>query len=274
MKMKRILIPLLATFVFPISVRSEIDPKIIEMCMKAADFQGCVNAMTGKSFQKDAKSCDELKTGLAIVKERLISGTSLKELDINTNPLSDALAKAKVLSSSDSSCISLISDSQNILEMIRILKNQWSIDVNDGEESAKQGGTVWPSPKIELNIKKFNLLAGGLNPAITGPGKITGLSDRSRNSFDYEMREFKGALLAPCNVYYCGNYIVKSPLSRMFDVLGLKIDAVLEGKEIEWREAPKIEVEVVEEKPVEKKSPKNPKINCKSPVWKNKPQCR
>ena len=88
------------------------------------------------------------------------------------------------------------------------------------------------------------------------------------------MREFQGALLAPCSVYYCGNYIVKSPLSRMFDVLGLKIDAVLEGKEIEWREAPKIEVEVVEEKPVEKKSPNNPKINCKSPVWKNKPQCR
>ena len=100
----------------------------------------------------------------------------------------------------------------------------------------------------KLKSKKFNLLAGGLNPAITGPGKITGLSDRSRNSFDYEMRSFQGALLAPCDVYYCGNYVVKSPLSRMLDVVGLKIEAVINGKEIDWREPPKIIEEVVEKK--------------------------
>ena len=44
------------------------------------------------------------------------------------------------------------------------------------------------------------------------------------------MREFKGAMSAPCGVYHCGNYVVKSPLSRMFDVIGLKIEEAIAGE--------------------------------------------
>ena len=88
------------------------------------------------------------------------------------------------------------------------------------------------------------------------------------------MREFKGALLAPCGVYYCGNYVVKSSLSRMLDVVGLKIEAVINGKEIDWRELPKIIEEVVENKKEKKEVTKNSvKINCDSPVWKKRPSC-
>ena len=270
--MKRLLLPPLAALALPTAVNANVDPKVAEICMNAVDFQGCVNAMTGNSSTTNSESCDDLKEGLAIVKERLISGTSLNKLDINTNPLSDALAKAKVQNTTN--CQKLIDDSQGILEMIRILRSQWSIDINKAEDSVKQGGKVWPSPPIELNILEFNRLAGGTNPAISGPGKITGFSDRSRNGFDYEMREFKGALLAPCGVYYCGNYVVKSPLSRMLDVVGLKIEAVINGKEIDWREPPKIIEEVVEKKKEKKEVTKGSvKINCDSPVWKNKPIC-
>ena len=270
--MKRLLLPLLAALALPTAVNANVDLEVAEICMKAVDFQGCVNAMTGKSSTTNSLSCDDLKEGLAIVQERLISGTSLTKLDINTNPLSDALAKAKVKNTSN--CQKLIDDSQGILEMIRILRSQWSIDINKAEESVRQGAKVWPSPSIELNILKFNRLAGGSNPAISGPGKITGLSDKSRSGFDYEMRSYQGSLFAPCSVYYCGNYVVKSPLSRMFDVVGLKIEAVINGKEIDWREPPEIIEEVIEEKEVKKDAYSGSvKINCDSPVWKNKPRC-
>ena len=53
--------------------------------MKAVDVQGCVNAMTVKSSATNAESCDDLKEGLAIVKERLISGTSLTKLPETNN---------------------------------------------------------------------------------------------------------------------------------------------------------------------------------------------
>ena len=71
-----------------------------------------------------------LNKGLSIVKERIISGTSLMKLDINTNPLSDALAIAKINKNAISSCKGLVSDSQNILEMVRVLRNQWKTEVD------------------------------------------------------------------------------------------------------------------------------------------------
>ena len=45
--MKRIIIPLISAIIFPNMVNANIDPKVTEICMKAVDFQGCVNAMTG-----------------------------------------------------------------------------------------------------------------------------------------------------------------------------------------------------------------------------------
>ena len=275
--MKRLLLPLLAALALPTAVNANVDPKVAEICMKAVDFQGCVNAMTGQSSTLNSETCNDLKEGLAIVKERLISGTSLTKLDINTNPLSDALAKAKV--QNNSNCQKLVDNSQGILEMIRILRNQWDYEISNGSDSVRQNTKTWPSPQIELNVKKFNLIAGGTNPAISGPGRITGFSDTSRSGFDYEMREWRGTLFYPCSIDYCGNYVVKSPMKRMFDVIGLKIDAVIEGREIDWREPPKIIEKVVEEKKKKKKTVRKDastgsvKINCNSPVWRDKPRC-
>ena len=273
--MKRLLLPLLAAIALPTAVNADVDPKVAEICMKAVDFQGCVNAMTGNSYTTNSESCDDLKEGLAIVKERLISGTSLTKLDINTNPLSDALAKSKISNSSKNNCQNLVSDSQTILEMIRILRTQWNYEFDSGIPSAKQGKKVFPSAQVEANIKKFNLYAGGKNLAITGPGEITGFSDRTRRGFDYEIREWRGSLLNPCGVPApCGFYVVKSPVNRMFDVIGMKIDAAIDGKDIDWREPPKIIEKVVEKKKEKKEVTKGSvKINCDSPVWKKKPIC-
>jgi hypothetical protein len=49
---KRFLIPLLAAIAFPYGVNANVDPKVAEMCMKAVDFKGCVETMSGGSFQK------------------------------------------------------------------------------------------------------------------------------------------------------------------------------------------------------------------------------
>ena len=56
--MKRLLIPLLAALALPTAVNANVDPKVAEMCMKAVDFQGCVNAMTG--VNKNVKNKEEL----------------------------------------------------------------------------------------------------------------------------------------------------------------------------------------------------------------------
>ena len=46
--MKRLLLSLLAALALPTSVNANVDPKIAEFCLKAADFAGCVKTMTTK----------------------------------------------------------------------------------------------------------------------------------------------------------------------------------------------------------------------------------
>ena len=41
-------IPLLALIALPTAIQANIDPKVAEICMKATDFQGCVESMSGQ----------------------------------------------------------------------------------------------------------------------------------------------------------------------------------------------------------------------------------
>ena len=46
--MKRITIALFSFITLPTAIQANIDPKVAEMCMKATDFQGCVQSMSGQ----------------------------------------------------------------------------------------------------------------------------------------------------------------------------------------------------------------------------------
>ena len=45
--MKRLLLPLLAALALPTAVNANVDPKVAEICMKASDFRGCIEGMSG-----------------------------------------------------------------------------------------------------------------------------------------------------------------------------------------------------------------------------------
>ena len=47
--MKKIFFPLLAFIALPTAIQANIDPKVAEICMKATDFQGCVESMSGQN---------------------------------------------------------------------------------------------------------------------------------------------------------------------------------------------------------------------------------
>ena len=48
--MKRLLLPLLAALALPTAVNANVAPKVAEMCMKAVDFKGCVETISGGSI--------------------------------------------------------------------------------------------------------------------------------------------------------------------------------------------------------------------------------
>ena len=47
--MKRLLLPLLAALALPTAVNANVDPEVHKLCLPAADYLGCVKAMTTKS---------------------------------------------------------------------------------------------------------------------------------------------------------------------------------------------------------------------------------
>jgi len=47
--MRKLLIPLLAALALPTAVNANVDPQVNEMCLKAADYKGCVELNTKKS---------------------------------------------------------------------------------------------------------------------------------------------------------------------------------------------------------------------------------
>ena len=47
--MKRLLLPLLAAIALPTAVNANVDPEVHKLCIPAADYLGCVKAMTTKS---------------------------------------------------------------------------------------------------------------------------------------------------------------------------------------------------------------------------------
>ena len=48
--MKRLLIPLLAAIALPTAVNANVDPEVHKLCLPAADYLGCIKAMTTKSI--------------------------------------------------------------------------------------------------------------------------------------------------------------------------------------------------------------------------------
>ena len=47
--MKRLLLPLLAALALPTAVNANVDPEVHKLCLPAADYLGCVKAMTTQS---------------------------------------------------------------------------------------------------------------------------------------------------------------------------------------------------------------------------------
>mgnify|MGYP003322037948 CR=1 FL=1 len=112
--------------------------------MKKKCFLAGVGGMLGEAFyfefskdyelyctDKDVNEIESKKDKIITDKAATDSmRTKLNKLDINTNPLSDALAKAKVQNTTN--CQKLVDNSQSILEMIRILRNQWDYELSNG----------------------------------------------------------------------------------------------------------------------------------------------
>ena len=254
--MKRLLLPLLAALTLPTAVNANVDPKVAEICMKAVDFQGCVNAMTGKSTNNNL---DNLRKAIKILPNRL-SNTNLRDFNSNTQQFNDALSSIELddLNSQDEKDFYLMS--LRISNMVEALQSAWSNRINKGTYygSGSYGYTSYDCSLLKSSLVKFNLAAG--DNRVIYNGVIRGLLQIEH------CRPQEGQMI---NVITSDvNEIINNPLeaaSKLFD----PSEALLK---VNTNPQPFRPVKKKKEKPIkEKKKPVN--INCNSPVWKKRPIC-
>ena len=86
--MKYLLLPLLASLAYPTAINANVDPKVAEICMKAVDFKGCVESMSGT---KKNNSSPKSKYDNALVQlASLDTSSAMKSINlfIKDNPMS------------------------------------------------------------------------------------------------------------------------------------------------------------------------------------------
>ena len=244
--MKRLLLPLLAALALPTAVNANVDPKVAEICMKAVDFQGCVNAMSEKSqgFEKKNELIKEIK----ILPSR-ISNTSLRDLSRETRSFRDALA----LSSPEEVGIELYENAKKIEASIDILYETWQrkVDIDSSEYSS------WSESKNLNTGIVLNKIFGGLTIDIRcdRPGFFLVGQDIT-SSIVLLINEIATEIGSTGSSYSISQEEYKIPSTS---------GQFCPGDPRRPKKVRKDNSSTKEKKPV--------KINCDSAVWKDKPRC-
>ncbi len=271
--MKRFLIPLFASLALPTAINASVDPEVAEICMKAADFRGCVEIMSSDSKKSRIKNLTSSEQKLLdeIVKlPNRITRTSLINFQTSVRDFADAVSIAEYENPNSE----LVLNAQKLLLSFDILYNEWQRDIDSGNNKIR-------SYKKNLVAKnKLDSLFGGNTFAIRC-SEVKGLfgwdkdysdpiseqifyvvhtaSKQLANEGSYRFPLMSEEPLIPLQVPIDARY--KSSGTYAGNTLGM-------AQRLCGTESKKVK----KEKP-DKKKKKSVKINCNSPVWKKKPIC-
>ena len=258
--MKRFLLPLLAAISLPTAVKANLDPKITEMCMKAVDFQGCVNAMTGNSLNNNLEN---LRKAIKILPSRL-SNTNLRDFSSNTQQFRDALSSIEIdnLNSQDEKSFYLMS--LRISNMVNSLQNAWSNRINKGTNYSEGYFSSYECDVLRPDVVRFNLAAGDnrviyngvLKRSLFGPYETC--SPQEINMINVIAKDVNEILNKP-----------DEAVKKLFDPNRVYLRVDKNPKPYD----PNPKKEKGSKEGTSNFDKKNVKINCNSPVWKKRSIC-
>ena len=261
MKVKRLLLPLLVSLALPSAVNANVDPEIAKICMKAVDFQGCVKAMGGQTSDPVRTTIISNKQNdLLLEIKKLpsrIENTSLRDYTSRTLSFEDAFA----VSSPEEVGENLYLNAKNISLALDILYETWNrnndvVTYNGAwlpEKNLKAkrnldrifgGNTI----EIKCNKKFFGLLGGGTRRV--GENILNPVAQVIANAA-FQVKTADDKIIFPSQDE--PSYITSSaPFFCPGDP-----NAPVKEKKQKVKDKPKQRI----------------KINCNSPVWKDRPQC-
>ncbi len=271
--MKRFLIPLFAALALPTAINANVDPEVAEICMKAADFKGCVEIMSSDSKKSRIKNLTSSEQKLLdeIVKlPNRITRTSLINFQTSVRDFADAVSIAEYENPNSE----LVLNAQKLLLSFDILYKEWQQDIDSGNNKIR-------SYKKNLVVKnKLDSLFGGNTFAIRC-SEVKGLFGWDKDYSDpISEQVFYVVHTASKQLANEGSYRFPSMSEEPLIPLQIAIDARYKSSGtyagntlgMAQRLCGTESKKVKKEEP-EKKEKKTVKINCNSPVWKKKPIC-
>ena len=258
--MKRLLLPLLAALALPTTVDANIDPKIVELCMKAADFTGCVNTMSGNNIPSKTEIIknkrQELLDEIAKIPSR-IANTSMRDYSGRTMDFTDALA----LSSPEEVGERLYEDAQKLQVTLDLLYATWQRDINT------RSGALYREYGVEgdWDHKKNLLLKNTLD-------KAYGINTIDMRC-NYKVFGVTGLDILEEMVAFT-NLVARSISKNGFVDLGNEEGTALIKQEGKFCPDDPRKPKKVKREDTLTETKKPVTINCKSAVWKNKPRCK
>lgn len=139
---------------------AQVDPKINQQCLKAADYKGCFEVMSGKaSNPPSSNEIDQLKNALRLLPGRL-SSTSLRDFTSNTQIFRDAVSAITRDKLKNKYEEEFYSETVEIMSMTDSLQSYWSVRIHNGTSYGKYGSKEYYCPVLKNRLDAFNLVAG------------------------------------------------------------------------------------------------------------------
>lgn len=139
---------------------AQVDPKIHQQCLKAADYKGCFEAMSGKSSAPPSSNeIDQLKSALRLLPGRL-SSTNLRDFTLNTQIFRDAVNAVMPDKLKNDYEKQLYSEAIAINAMTDALQSYWSTRIHDGTSYSRYGSKSYYCPILKNRLDAFNIVSG------------------------------------------------------------------------------------------------------------------
>lgn len=147
---------------FGIEVSAQIDPKVHQQCLKAADYKGCIEVMTGKQLAPATNGkIEQLKSAMRILPSRL-QNTNLRDFSSNTQVFNDAVSSITPEDLKSEYEKELYEEAVKLRQMTEALQSYWSARIRQGTlySKTRYGSDSYSCPVLKSGLDLFNAVAG------------------------------------------------------------------------------------------------------------------
>lgn len=153
-------LPLAVCPALTLNANAQVDPKIHEQCLRASDYKGCAEALSGNAAgDPRPNELEQLRKALRLLPSRL-ENTSLRDFTSNTQIFYDALSGITQESLKSDYEKEFYREAVAIRGMTDALQSAWSERIREGTSYSRYGSKSYRCSVLKSGVDSFNAVAG------------------------------------------------------------------------------------------------------------------